>query len=315
MLIFENVKYSYPRRRGRKGFSLKDVTFRIEPGQIFTLLGPNGAGKTTIIRILSGSILPGGGRVLVDDEEVTSRGFKSRRSIGLVLGEERAFYYRLSGFQNLEFFGGLYNMKRRELKSRVSEVIELVGLTSAADVQYMRYSSGMKKRLNLARALLHNPTTLLLDEPNSGVDPESAQKIRKIIFKLKEEGCTILLTTHDMEEAEKMADILAFLKEGELVRIGPPREFKEFIERKQLLVVFEDSKAISSDKLSYLEEMAKGMEGYQNITFSDGSMVIDFSGEFDINGVISSIINQNIGIKDVRSIEPSLEEAFIKLAQ
>lgn len=314
MLSLEDLTYSYPRTRGTK-FILQDISFSIEPGQIFTLLGPNGAGKTTIIRILSGSILPHGGTIVINGHDIRCEEQKARRSIGLVIGEERTFYYRLSGYQNLEFFGGLYGLHRTFLRNRIDELLTLVNLQKYRKLQYMRYSTGMKKRLNLARALLHDPPVLLLDEPNSGVDPESAQKLRNLIFQLKEQGRTILLTTHDMDEAEKMSDILAFLREGSLIRVGPLREFKEIIERRTLLVEFDQMEPIPETTAALLESDLKLVPHYKSITFSDGGMTIDFNENLDINGVVSTIIGHGIRIKNVKHVEPSLEEVFIKLAR
>jgi len=217
MLTLSNINFKYP-KRGK--FALDDISFSIIPGEIFTLLGPNGAGKTTLIRILSGLIIPHEGKVDICGFDMLTKEYQARRMIGLVLGEERTFYYRLSGAQNLEFFGGLYGIKRSILKKKIVEVLEMVGLEDDAKLQYMRFSNGMKKRLSMARALLHNPEVLLLDEPNSGVDPLSAKSIRDIIFSLKKQNKTILLTTHDMEEAEKMSDHIGFLKDGRLIKIG-----------------------------------------------------------------------------------------------
>ena len=197
MVTLKNINFKYPKK---KQFALSDISLSISPGEIFTLLGPNGAGKTTIIRILSGLIVPHQGEVLISDNDLQKKEYQARKIIGLVLGDERTFYFRLSGAQNLEFFGGLYGIRRSLLKNKIYQVLALVGLENDAKLQYMRYSTGMKKRLSMARALLHDPDVLLLDEPNSGVDPHSAKSIREIIFTLKEKNKTILLTTHDMEE-------------------------------------------------------------------------------------------------------------------
>ncbi|MCX6827145.1 MAG: ABC transporter ATP-binding protein, partial [candidate division Zixibacteria bacterium] len=145
MIILEEIDFKYPKR---KQFALSGVSFAVQPGQIFTLLGPNGAGKTTLIRILSGLIIPQKGIASICGHDLQLDEYNARKSIGLVLGDERTFYFRLSGAQNLEFFGGLYGIKRQELKKRIIEVMGMVGLQDDAKLQYMRYSSGMKKRLS-----------------------------------------------------------------------------------------------------------------------------------------------------------------------
>jgi len=150
----KNISYKYPKK---DGFALSDITFAIQSGEIFTLLGPNGSGKTTLIRIISGLILPKSGTVAICGHNIQTDEYKARKSLGLVLGDERTFYFRLSGAQNLEFFGGLYGIPRSQLKKKIVEALEMVGLEDNAKLQYMRYSTGMRKRLNMARALLHDP--------------------------------------------------------------------------------------------------------------------------------------------------------------
>ena len=223
MVLLDAIEFKYPKR---KQFSLSEISLAVPSGEIFTLLGPNGAGKTTLIRILSGLILPHKGTVSIRGYDVQRQEYEARRAIGLVLGDERTFYFRLSGAQNLEFFGGLYGLSRQTLRKRVPEVLDLVGLKKDAQLQFMRYSTGMRKRLNMARALLHDPQVLLLDEPNGGVDPESARNIRQTILDLKQQGRTILLTTHVMDEAER-ADRIGLMRQGRLIDEGRPQELKE----------------------------------------------------------------------------------------
>lgn len=150
MLLMQSVRFKYSKK---DDFALDDLSFSIRPGEIFSLLGPNGAGKTTIIRILSGLILPQHGTASVCGFDLRQREYDARRSIGLVIGDERTFYFRLSGAQNLEFFGGLYGIKRAVLKKKVLEVLHKVGLEKDANLQYMRYSTGMKKRLNIKEVI------------------------------------------------------------------------------------------------------------------------------------------------------------------
>jgi len=314
MLILDNIEFKYPKTRGKK-FGLAGISFAVQPGQIFILLGPNGAGKTTIIRILSGLILPQKGRVVVDGHDLYQEECKAHRAIGLVLGDERTFYYRLSGAQNLEFFGGLYGLRRSFLKKRVKEVLSLVGLEDNARLQFMRYSTGMKKRLSLARAILHNPSVLLLDEPNSGVDPESAMKIRGMISGFEKEGRTIFLTTHDMDEAERMSHTIGFIKEGSLVRVGPLDDYKRIIQKKRFVVEFaREAFTDSAVAGRFVEEAKKAVKG-GTVNLADNRLVIDSHEPFDINSVLSLIVKQGLKVERANSVEPSLEEVFIELAK
>ncbi len=312
MLELSKISFHYPRR---KDFSLSNISFEIKPGEIFTLLGPNGAGKTTLIRILSGLIIPQSGNVTVCNHDTQLSEYEARRAIGLVLGDERTFYFRLSGAQNLEFFGGLYGMRRPQLKERIREVLEMVGLQDDARLQYMRYSTGMKKRLSMARALLHNPPVLLLDEPNSGVDPKSAKTIREIIFDLKKNYRTILLTTHDMDEAEKMSDRIGFLKEGRLIKIGTLEEFKGIIKKRRLEIEFAEERGLSGAvTMENLIRRIIEISPLASVTINNSTLVINYNGSFDMSHVLGLVAEEGLNAIRTNTIEPSLEDIFIKLA-
>ncbi len=310
MIEAKNIGYKYPKKEQS---AVDDVTLSIAPGEIFTLLGPNGAGKSTMIRLLSGLILPQHGHITICGQNMRSQEVKARRTIGLVLGDERTFYYRLSGAQNLKFFGGLYNLKGPMLKDRVQEVLSLVGLENDSDMQFMRYSSGMKRRLSLARAILHDPPTLLLDEPNSGIDPESARRLRQIILRLKKAGRCILLTTHDMEEAEMMSDRIGFLKNGRLIRVGSLHDYKNIIREKNFIAQI-DPRTISTPKAvdKIISELKSEMH-FDYIGFRPNQFEIKYNGSIDINRVLTAIIRHDFRIERVNMFGPSLEDVFIKL--
>ena len=312
MIQINNIEFKYPKK---KEFSLAEVSLSVEPGEIFALLGPNGAGKTTLIRILSGLIIPRSGTVTICGHDMQRAQYEARRRIGLVLGDERTFYFRLSGAQNLEFFGGLYGIKRAALKRRVPEVLDLVGLTGDAKLQFMRYSSGMRKRLNLARTLLHEPQVLLLDEPTSSVDPESAQKMRQIIFELKGHGRTILLTTHDMDEAERMSDRIGFLKEGRLIKIGTLADFRSVIAKRRLVVQFDPSEPLSGSQVRRITADVRKVTALDSIGFEDNRLTISFNGSFDMNRVLATISSDGIPIHATNTHDASLEDVFIALAR
>jgi len=240
---------------------------------------------------------------------------EARRAIGLVLGDERTFDFRLSGAQNLEFFGGLYGMRRPELKRRVPEVLEMVGLQDDAKLQFMRYSTGMKKRLSMARALLHNPPVFLLDEPNSGVDPKSARTIREIIYGLKKDGRTILLTTHDMDEAEKMSDRIGFLREGKLIKIGSLEEFKGIIKKRRLEIEFIPERGLSGPaNIQNLVQRILESFPLAAVTVHGSSIAINYNGSFNMTRVLGMIAEEGLEAVRTNTIEPSLEDIFIKLA-
>jgi len=197
------------------------ISFGIEPGEIFGFLGPNGAGKTTTIRMLTGQLLPTSGTAKVVGYDIVSERQKLKPKIGVVF-ESQNLYERMSARDNLIFFARLYRMG----KNRVNEVLAQVGLTERANDKVMKYSNGMKQRLLIARALLHEPEVLFLDEPTRGLDPHIARDIRKIVAGLSKAGMTIFLTTHYMEEADQLSHRVAFLDEGHLVALDTPEYLK-----------------------------------------------------------------------------------------
>ena len=201
--------------------ALDGVSFSVAEGEIFGLLGHNGAGKTTTIRILTGQTRPSTGSAMVAGYDSVDDRAKVKPLINLVF-EEQNLYERLSGRENLAFFSDLYAVPR----SRIDQLIALVGLGDAAKRRVKTYSSGMKQRLLIARALINQPRVLFLDEPTRGLDPTSARDIHGLIKNLSEDGTTVLLTTHYMEEADELCHRVAFLSQGRIVAMETPRELK-----------------------------------------------------------------------------------------
>jgi ABC-2 type transport system ATP-binding protein len=214
--------------KGLEVRALNGVSVRVRKGNVVALVGPNGAGKTTLIKILSTLLTPTSGKAYIMGYDVTSQEREVRRSIGLVLTGERLFYYRLTGYENLVFFGSLYNMSLSEVRRRAREVLNMVGLSRWADVQYMKYSLGMQRRLALARALMHDPPVLLLDELTLGLDPVSARELRSLLRSLSEDKA-VLFTSHYMGEVEGLADYIYVIKDGRIIAEGTPEELKRLV--------------------------------------------------------------------------------------
>jgi len=194
---------------------LKNISINIGEGEIFGILGPSGSGKTTLIKLIAGIDKCSKGDVLVYGKEMPN--FSVLSSIGY-MGQSDALYTDLTGFDNLSFFGALYNLKGEGLKTRIQDVAKIVGLEESLNKHVNQYSGGMKKRLSLAIAILHKPTLLILDEPTVGIDPVLRKQIWKQFFEMKEQGTTIIITTHIMEEAEK-CERIALIREGELIAL------------------------------------------------------------------------------------------------
>ena len=202
-------------------FSLKDLTLHIEEQEIFGLLGPNGAGKTTLISILCGLIDPTFGTAKVDGFDIK----KNRRDIQQIIGivpQEYALYPNLSARENLSYFGHLYGLKGLELKKRIVDNLELLGLTHCADKRVSTYSSGMKRSVNLIAGIMNQPRILFLDEPTVGVDVQSRHAIIGLLEKFNRQGSTIIYTSHHMAEAESFCSRIAIIDKGKLIVEGEP---------------------------------------------------------------------------------------------
>ena len=205
--------------------AVSGVSFSIGKQEIFGLLGPNGAGKTTTIRMLSTVLPPDEGDVVIGGHSVNRESDAVRKLVG-VCPQELALYPELSATDNLVFFGRMAGLSGREAKSAAAEHLESVGLTERARDKVDKFSGGMKRRVNLAVALMSRPQLLFLDEPTVGIDPQSRSHIFETVEGLRDEGMTVLYTTHYMEEADRLCDRLAIMDHGQLIRLGSPRDLK-----------------------------------------------------------------------------------------
>jgi len=214
----EGIKVREVRKRFRNVQALDGVILGVEPGEVVAMLGPNGAGKSTLIRILATTVVPDSGSVTVAGHNVVEDATAARRSLGVMMGDERSHYWRLSGRRNLAFFAALVGLSRREAAARAERLLSEVGLTEAADRRVVGYSSGMRSRLSLARALLAEPPLLLLDEPTRNLDPLAAADFRETVSRLVRDRRTgILFATHDLHEAVAISDRIVVLARGRTV--------------------------------------------------------------------------------------------------
>lgn len=202
-------------KRYRTRIAVNDISFQLKRGELFGLLGPNGAGKTTTVSMIAGALRPDSGKIEIDGFGAPGSA-RAKRSLGIV-PQTVALYEMLSAQENLKFFGGLYGFNNMDLKSRINEVLEIVNLSDRRKERVRKFSGGMKRRLNIAAALLHRPALLLLDEPTVGVDPQSRNAIFETLQAIKSEGCTIILTSHYIEEVQKLCDRVGIMDEGKLV--------------------------------------------------------------------------------------------------
>jgi ABC-2 type transport system ATP-binding protein len=216
--------------------ALKGISFDIKQGEFFGLLGPNGAGKTTTISIMSTILEPDGGEVKIAGFDLKENPVKCKKIIGVV-PQEIALYNELSAYDNLMFWGGLYNIPQSDLKARIDETLQLFGLFDRRNDKVKTYSGGMKRRINIASALLHKPKILFMDEPTVGIDPQSRNLIFEVVEKLHHEGMTIVYTTHYMEEAERFCDRIGIIDNGQIIAQGTFEELKSTNMMKETIVV------------------------------------------------------------------------------
>ncbi len=214
------------RRRTKEVLALDGLTLSVARGELFGLVGPNGAGKTTTVKILTTLLTPTAGEARVLGVDVARTPEQVRPRIGFVLGGERGLYWRLSGYDNLIYFSNLYRLPPAVQKQRIPYLLELVGLRGRGDEKVQGYSRGMKQRLHIARALLHDPEVLFLDEPTMGLDPVGARETRQVIRGLQAENKTILLTTHYMFEADELCQRVAVINHGRIVALDTPAALK-----------------------------------------------------------------------------------------
>ncbi|SIS47987.1 ABC-2 type transport system ATP-binding protein [Salimicrobium flavidum] len=211
---------------------LEDINLSVDKGEVFGLLGPSGSGKTTLVRIMTGMIVPDEGRVRLRDQEMPKRSLMKRFGY---MAQEDALYQELTAWENLDFFASFYLRKKK--KERMEHVLHITGLTEYKERPVFKFSGGMKRRLSLAIALVHNPDILILDEPTTGLDPVLRRSIWSEFYQLKENGKTILITTHALDEAEK-CDRLAMLRGGKVIAAGSPGEWKKELRTDSLEDVF-----------------------------------------------------------------------------
>lgn len=218
-------------KKFRDFVAVDNVSFEIRKGEIFGFLGPNGAGKSTTIRMLTTLLTPTSGQALIAGYDVVKQQDEVRKHIGLV-AEKIILYNHLTARENLHFFGELYGLSKKEIDQRTENLIESMHMTDWMDVQTNTFSTGMKQRINIVRALLTRPEILFLDEPTLGLDPQTTRLIREFILELNKQGVTVLLTTHDMIEAEALSNRVAIIDHGKVIAVDSVEELKKVVKGK-----------------------------------------------------------------------------------
>ncbi len=299
--------------------ALKDINIRVNKGELFGLLGPNGAGKTTLIKILSGLILPNQGNAYVSGYDLARDGKQARRVVGYVVSEERSFYWRLTGRQNLKFFAILNNLSLSEAKYRIDELIALTGLDAAADRMFKDYSSGMKQKLAIARGLITHPQILLMDEPTKSLDPLAALNLRKLIKEkiVGEDKKTVFLATHNLSEAEELCHRIAIINHGKVNACGTLEEIRGLLDTtKRYFIELRNLPDRLAHKLQNLPFAGKIVHSQLHPSSNNNTGIeITVKENSDISEVIEFIVSSGGKVVSCFPKEISLSEIFSQVVE
>ncbi|AEP86859.1 ABC transporter ATP-binding protein [Bacillus spizizenii] len=283
------------------------ISFEVREGEVLGLLGPNGAGKSTTIHMLSGALSASSGNVTILGHNVKKWSKEMKKGIGIV-PQDIAIYEEISAEKNVRFFASLYSLKGEELKTRVKEALELVQLYDRKDDKPKTFSGGMKRRLNIACAIAHQPKLIIMDEPTVGIDPQSRHHILVSIKELKTRGASIIYSTHYMEEAEAISDRIIIMNEGKIIANGTKEELYREV-NKEMTYAFQLTHAQQLNKNSI-----RGVKGVTGVDFSDRQLKVTVRQNQDyLSEIIAELGAQGCGILSMNKKEASLETVFLEL--
>ena len=295
----------------RKSFgenqAVKGVSFAVEEGEIFSLLGPNGAGKTTTISMLSCLLRPDEGDACVMGHSIRTDAMGVKSVLGVV-PQEIALYEDLTARENLTFWGKMYGLRGSTLKSRVNEVLEVIGLTDRAGDRVGKYSGGMKRRVNIGVALLHKPKVIYMDEPTVGIDPQSRRNILDSVVALKNQGMTVLYTTHYMEESQELSDHIAIVDHGKMIACGTHDELVKLVGQQTRIDLTVNLESVK------VSDAWRTIEGVKHVTLAEEkiSVLADDSNKV-LPRLFDAATSYSARITSVEIREPNLEAVFLHL--
>lgn len=300
MIAIKDLRKSYNSHEALKG-----ISFNIKEGEFYGLLGPNGAGKTTTISIMSSILTPDSGEVLINGNNIYTHPNESKRIIGVV-PQEIALYNELTAEENLWFWGGLYDVPKTELKKRIDEVLTLFGLSERRKDKVSTYSGGMKRRINIAAALLHQPRIVFMDEPTVGIDPQSRNLIFEVIEKLHSNGMTIVYTTHYMEEAERFCDRIGIIDNGQIIAEGTLDELRKSSSAKETIVITFNN--LNDDKVQKIQSF------WKDCNHTDDKIYFYTSDlKTELSKIISQCSDAGADIHNIEIKKVNLETVFLSL--
>ena len=292
--------------------AVDDVTFAAAKGSVFGLLGPNGAGKSTTINCISGLLSPTSGHVTVAGADIVREGKKAKRSLGVV-PQELALYEDLPAVENLRYWGKAYGLRGAELETRLGEVLEHIGLADRARDLPRTFSGGMKRRLNFGCGIVHKPQVLLLDEPSVGVDPQSRQRLFDMVEAERDAGACVLYTTHYMEEAERLCDMLAIIDRGKLIAQGTVNELKSQLGARDVLQL--NGEFPEHGVRSVVDELKdRGMPDLELLTEEHDSVTLTLSSASQhLPAIFAALAAGGGSVAETSLRSPNLETLFLLL--
>ncbi len=284
--------------------AVNNISFTIKKGEIFGLLGPNGAGKSTTLNMMSTILKSDAGSIHIDGKNSSKNSNECKHLIGVV-PQEISLYEDLSAYNNLLFWGDLYGIPSKQLKERIHETLELIGLLDRKNDLIKTYSGGMKRRINIAAALLHHPKILFMDEPTVGIDPQSRNHIFEVIETLNSQGMTIVYTTHYMEEVERLCDRIAIIDSGKIIAQGTQSQLKELVQTKES-IQFEFN-FLSETNVDQLRQLLP-----YTITQNKNKLLVESTVK-ELSKVITACNELELSIKDIQLNKVNLEAIFLNL--
>jgi ABC-2 type transport system ATP-binding protein len=290
--------------------AVDNISFDVKKSEVFGLLGPNGAGKTTTIRMLSTLSRPTDGTATIGGYDIVKKDNKVRQLIGLV-SEKMIMYDRLTAEENLRFFGKLYSIPKSTLNGRIDELLELVKLSKWKDSKVGTFSTGMKQRMNVVRALLNMPKVLFLDEPTLGLDPQSTVEVREFIKKInKENETTIILTTHMMNEADILCDCIGIIDHGKIAALDTPANLKNSISGANTTILILEIANLTPDLMTTLQDL----KCVETISQENSTHIkIHAHGDDAFDNIIDAIRAKKGNIVSIQNIQPTLEDVFLHI--
>ena len=307
------TRQGFWKRTTRVTEAVQEVTFEVSKGELFGLLGPNGAGKTTTVKMLSTLLLPTSGTITILGLDILRDTMEVRKRIGFTFGGARGLYGRLTAVENLRYFAELYAMEPALTRKRIPELLELVNLLDRGNEKVETYSSGMQQRLHLARALLHDPELIFLDEPTVGIDPVGARELRATIKELKSRGKTILLTTHYMAEADELCDRIAIINKGRIIAMDTPAAMKAGMTAESVINL-----CTSSEHFTALKSILSPIDGKATILYKEntiqGEVSIHTAQPAKVIEIISPWLNTDL-IQTMEMRSQTLEDVYVAIIQ